>query len=113
MSLHHITITKVLDGKMTLGRGNIIPESLTVDGGKVPKGMLVDYVKGDVCWADQSRLGPRGPYRFEFDYNPMVIEDQTSTEEKLIALVDKLVEKQVITTEDALVVKEVSAEAVK
>ena len=106
---HYIWKTKVLDGSMSLGRGNIDSKSLTVDSAPLPKTMTVDYVAGMVRWTNV--IGDPGPYLFEFDYTiPDPPAATKTTEETLSALVDKLVEKEIITVADKDDVTTISAE---
>ena len=97
---HYIWKTKVLDGSMSLGRGNIVAETVKVNGAAIPDGMVIDHVKGLISWKDQKKLGDPGPYVFEFDYEPPQVVKELTADEKLDALMDKLLEKELITAED-------------
>jgi hypothetical protein len=68
MAEQHTKLTKVLDGLVGLGRNDIIPGTITVDGGPVPATMTVDEAGGTVQWTDQNNLGPPGPYTFQFQW---------------------------------------------
>ena len=104
-----IITTKILDGPMTLGCRDIDAFSIKVNGGSPPDNMLFDCTNGFVMWADQNKLGDPGPYNIEFEYTPpAVAKPDPTTAEKFDALVEKLVEKEIITSTDAQAVKELT-----
>ncbi len=71
MIKQHVHITKVSDGKTSLGRSNI-QSTPTVDGGSPPSGLVFDLENGMVEWSNQNKLGDPGPYKFEYDYDDTV-----------------------------------------
>ena len=84
MAIRHQHRTKILDGPVSLGRNQIILGSLTVNGGSIPAGMAIDHGAGVAMWSDQKRLGPAGPYLFEYDWEPVIEEsDEERTAREL------------------------------
>jgi hypothetical protein len=66
MAEQHTHATKILDGPASLGRNDIIPGTITVDGGPVPVTMTIDLAAGTVEWSGEP--GPPGPYTFTYQW---------------------------------------------